>query len=30
MSETEWIVLAVGIIFCGLCLMFARAGDDDT
>ena len=29
MSETEWIVVAVGIVFCGICLMFARASDDE-
>ncbi len=29
MNETDWIILAVGIVFCGLCLMFARASDDE-
>ncbi len=29
MTETDWIILAVGIVFCGLCLMFARASDDE-
>jgi len=29
MSETDWIILAVGIVFVGLCLIFARAGDDE-